>query len=77
MGAGQELGQIFVSGAILHQDRKIAPVLHRQFGADDWPYSVLAGRDRKSLRAVDAVAIEQRHGRHPEPGGSLSQLLGE
>jgi hypothetical protein len=38
---------------------------------------VFARRDGKSLRAVDAVEIEQRHRRHLQLGRGLSQLLGK
>jgi hypothetical protein len=64
VGLGQQFAQVFVAGAIFHQHRQNAAVFHGQFGANDWPDAVLARSDGKSLRTVNAIAIEQRDGRH-------------
>jgi hypothetical protein len=77
MRLGEQLAEIFVTARILHQHRQHAPVFHRQFRADNGTHTVFARGDGKSLRAVDAVAIEQRHRRHVQRGGGLSQLLGK
>ncbi len=68
----EQLAQIFVTGAILHQHRQNRSILHAQFAAHNGPDILLPGGDRKSLRAVDAVAIEQRHRRHLELGRGFS-----
>ena len=62
----QQLAQIFVSGAGFHQHRQNRSILHAQFGTHNGPDILLAGRDRKALSAIDAVAIEQRHRGHLE-----------
>ena len=71
MRLGQQLAEVLVTGAIFYQHRQDASILHRQFHADDRSQAVFAGGHGKSLRAVNAVAVEQRHGRHLELGGSL------
>jgi hypothetical protein len=38
---------------------------------------LFASGDGKSLGTINAVAIEQRHGGHPQLSGGLSQLLGK
>jgi len=64
----QQLAQIFVTCPALHQHRQNASILHAQFGADNGPNILLPGRNRKTLRTVDSVPIEQGHRRHLEPG---------
>ena len=64
MRLSQQLAQIFVTGAIFDQHRQNAAAFHRQFRADDRTDAVLTRSDGKSLRPVNAVAIEQRHRRH-------------
>src|SRR5438094_1917052 len=73
----KELAKIFVTGGVCDQDRKNRVIFHRQFAADDWTHIVLARCDGKPLRAVNAVAIKQRHGGHSKLGRRLSQLLRE
>ena len=64
MRLGQQFAQICIASAIFYQHRQNAAVFHGQFGADDWPDAVLTRGDRKSLCAVDTVAIEQCDRRH-------------
>ncbi len=73
----QQLAQIRIARPILHEHRQNAAVFHAQFRADDRPDILFAGGGGKSLRAIDAVAIEQRQRGHLEPGDGFSQLLGE
>jgi hypothetical protein len=68
----QQFAQIFVTGPILHQHGQDASILHAQFGAHNGPNILLPGSDGKALRAIDPVAIEQRHRRHLEPGRGFS-----
>jgi hypothetical protein len=68
----QQLAQIFVSRAILDEHRQDRSILHVQFTAHNGPDILLPGGDRKPLRAIDPVAIEQRHGRHLELGRGFS-----
>ena len=72
MRLSEQFAQIFVTGAIFDQHRQNTAVFHRQFAANDRPNILLARRDRKSLRAVNPVAIEQRHRRHLQFGGDFS-----
>src|SRR5437660_2605764 len=53
----EQFTEIFVTGAIFDQHGQNAAIFHRQFAADDWSHVVFARGDRKSLRAVNAVAI--------------------
>jgi hypothetical protein len=72
MRFSEELAEIFVTASSFNEDRKNGSVFHRQFRADDGPNAMLAGGDGKSLGAVNAVAIEQRHRRHLQFGRGLS-----
>ena len=60
----EKFAKIFVAAAILHQHRQNNTVFHRQFGAKNWPNAVFARGYRETLRAVNTIAIEQRHRRH-------------
>ena len=55
----------------LHQHRQNAAVLHAQFATDNGTHVVLACRDRKTLRAINTVAIEHGQRRHLELGRGL------
>ena len=68
----QQLAQICVTRAILHQHGQNRPILHAQFAADNGPDILLPSGDRKSLRPINPVAIEQRHRRHLELGRGFS-----
>src|ERR1700682_3629271 len=45
----QQLAQIFVTCAVLHEHRQNASILHAQFGAHNRSNTLLAGGDRKAL----------------------------
>src|SRR5206468_12061629 len=45
------------------------------FRSDNWPNFLLAPRDRKSLRTVNAVAIKQRQRRHFQLSCDLHELF--
>ena len=67
----EQAAQIGVAGRSFTSTGKTRAIFHGQFGADNRPDIFLAGGDRKSLGAIDAVAIEQRHRRHFQLGGGL------
>ncbi len=77
MRLGQERAEIFVTGPIFHQHGQKSAILHRQVGTDDRTYALLSAGDRKSLRTVNTVAIEQGNGRQSELGRPRGELLGE
>jgi hypothetical protein len=47
------------------------------FGADVSFEPDFIGREVKAWRAVDAIAVEQRHGRHVVVGTHANQFLGQ
>jgi hypothetical protein len=72
MCLGQQFAQIPVTVAIFDQHWQNTAVVDRQFAANDWSHVVLARGNRKSLRAINTVMIEQRHRRHFQFGGCFS-----
>ena len=68
MRLGQQLTQIFVTGAILDQDWQNGAVFHREFATDDRANVLFARSHGKPLPTVNAIAIEQRQRRHLQFG---------
>ena len=68
----QQLAQIFVTSAVLDEHGKSCAIFHQQFATDDWAHVLLARRNGKTLRAINPIAIEQRHRRHLELGRGFS-----
>ena len=77
MRLSQEGAKVFVTGPIFHQHGQESAILHRQVRADDRTYALLSAGDRKPLRAVNTVAIEQGNGGQSELSRSRGELLGE
>jgi len=61
MRLGEEGTKVRVTVAILDQHGEKRAVFHREIGPDDWPHALLTAGDGKTLRTVDAIAIEQRN----------------
>ncbi len=59
MALSQERAKVCVTGPIFHQHGQESAILHRQVRADDRSYPLLSAGDRKPLRAINTVAIEQ------------------
>lgn len=77
VGLRQEGTQILVADTVFDQDGLNRAVFHCEIGTDDRPDPVLAAGDGKTLRSIDAIAIEQGDGGQLELGRALGQLLGE
>ena len=77
MRLSQEGAKVFVTGPIFHQHGQESAIFHRQVRADDRMYALLSAGDRKSLRTVNTVAIEQGNGGQSELGCPRGELLGE
>ena len=77
MRLGQKRTEILVAGAIFHQHREKGPIFHRELGAEKRANSLFAAGDGKSLRAIDAIAIEESECGEASVGGPLCQLFRE
>ncbi len=77
MGLRQERTQILVADTVFDQNGLNRAVFHCQIGTDDRPHALLATGHRKTLRTIDAIAIQQGDGGQLELGRALGQLLGE
>ncbi len=75
MSLGEQLAQILITILRLHQHGQDTAVSHRQFAADNWSHVLLSRRDGKSLRAVNAIAIQQCYRRQLEFCGNLGDVL--
>src|SRR4051812_6797660 len=60
--AGDEAAQVLIPLSGLDDQRVGAPVRAGDLGADDGAQSDLPGGEMEAGRAVDAVAVEDRHG---------------
>jgi hypothetical protein len=77
MCLSQEGTKVCVTDPIFHQHGQESAILHRQVRAADRTYSLLSAGDRKPLRAVNTVAIEQRDRGQSELSRARGELLRE
>jgi len=64
MRLSEQFAQIFVACSVFDEQGQNRTVFHFQFATNDWPNILLACCNRKALRPVNAVPIEQRQRRH-------------
>ena len=77
MALGEERAKVFVTGPIFHHHGQESAILHCQVRADDRTYALLSAGDRKPLRAVNTVTIEQGNGGQSELSCPRGELFGE
>ncbi len=72
-----QAAEVLVALSRLAQQRPPGSVGARDFGADEGADADLFGRHVEAGSAIDAVAVEQRHGRHVEFGAGVGQFFGQ
>jgi hypothetical protein len=75
MRLGEQLAQIFITRAILHQHWQDSSIFHGQLATDDGAHPIFPRCHGKALRSVNAIAIEQGDCRHLQFGGGNGQML--
>jgi hypothetical protein len=77
MRLGKQFAKVFVSGATFSQDWQNTPILHAQLATNNWPYILFASGNRESLRAINAIAVQQSQRRHLQFRGPFRKLFGK
>ena len=72
-----QAAKILVTGTALGEQRVVAPIRAEHFGTGVTAQIVFLHRGKEPGGAVDAIAIEKRHGRNLQLGGDLRVLFRE